>query len=107
SAVERNAISVVRPLKFWPNSWNWGRRLNEAICRFTVQRAVRRLGFRSPLLWINDQSTSHLVGKLKESAVTYDITDHWTCLTQSAGARARVVEADMELCRRADTVIVC
>lgn len=105
--VEQGAIAVIRPLKFWPNSWRWGRKLNEAFHRFMVRRASARLGFQSPLLWINDHAAGHLVGSMGECGVVYDVTDDWTCLTQASAARARVVAQDLELCRRADAVIVC
>ena len=100
-------ITLTRPLKLLPDTLGWGRRLNEALFRAGVARAARRLGMRSPTLWLNPHSAVHMAGKMGESAVIYDITDDWTTLTQSPALAKRTIGQDAALCRRADAVIVC
>lgn len=104
---ERPNITVVRPLKLFPNTFLWGRRVNDALARAQVNRQARRLDLRSPLLWLNPHDAVHMAGKMQETAVLYDITDDWSSLTQSPTARERTRAQDAELCRRADAVIVC
>jgi len=100
-------IVCTRALKFLPNSWVWSRKINEWMQRRHVQSVSRRLGFQHPMLWLNPHSAVHMVGKMGERVVVYDITDDWSELTQSKALRALTVEQDAELCRRADQVIVC
>ena len=100
-------ITLTRPVKLLPNTLTAGRRLNEALFRAHVRGAARRLGLRSPLLWLNPHSAVHMVGRMGESAVIYDITDDWTTLTQSPALARLTAAQDEDLCRRADAVIVC
>jgi glycosyltransferase involved in cell wall biosynthesis len=72
-----------------------------------VRNVSRKLCLRRPVLWLNPHYSVHSVGRMDESAVIYDITDDWTCLSQSAGVARRTVAQDAELCRRADATIVC
>jgi glycosyltransferase involved in cell wall biosynthesis len=67
-------------------------------------------GKRNVLLWLNPQDAVHMVGRMGESRVIYDITDDWTQFThftERKGLLARTIAEDAELCRRADSVIVC
>ena len=100
-------ITIMRPLKLLPNTLGWGRRINEALFRASVRKAARRLGLDDPLLWLNPHSAVHIVGKIGERAVVYDITDDWTTLTQSSALERLTVAQDQELCRLADVIIVC
>jgi len=100
-------VTVTRPLKLFPNSIGWGRRLNELLVRQHVLRLTRQLDIRHPVLWLNPHYALHMAGRLGERAVIYDITDDWTSLTQSPRLRRLVARQDAELCRRADAVIVC
>jgi glycosyltransferase involved in cell wall biosynthesis len=62
------------------------------------------------ILWINDQGAAHMVGRMGEARMIYDITDDWTQFTHFTDRKAlldRTIAADAELCRRADAVIVC
>lgn len=103
----RENILLTSPTKFLPNSITAGRRFNEMLFRRHVKQAIDRLGFNNPLLWLNAHSAVHLVGRLDECGVIYDITDDWTTLTQSARLAELTRVQDRELCRRADAVIVC
>ena len=65
---------------------------------------------RSVVLWLNPQDAVHMVGRMGESRVIYDITDDWTQFTHFTQRKAlleRTMAEDAELCRRADAVIVC
>lgn len=100
-------IFFFRPIKWWPNTLRAGRKANElAFCR-QVRAAARRLEFTTPLLWINAHSASHMVGKIGECGVVYDITDDWTSANQPPAARQLIIEQDAALCRLADATIVC
>lgn len=100
-------VTLTRPAKLLPNTLAAGRRFNEKLFRDHVKRAARRLGMRSPVLWLNPHSAVHMAGRMGEKAVVYDITDDWTTLTQSPALARRTAEQDAALCRRADAVIVC
>jgi glycosyltransferase involved in cell wall biosynthesis len=100
-------ITVMHPLEFAPTSVPAGRKLNEQMARAQVRRMARRLNFQSPLLWLNPHSAVHMVGHVGERAVVYDITDDWISLRQSPAMIRLTRSQDMELCRRADAVIVC
>jgi len=100
-------IHVTRPLKFLPNTIPAMRRINEAMYRSHTLRVARQLGFHRPILWLNPHYAVHMVGKMGEDRVVYDITDDWITLTQSEALTRLIVEQDRELCRVADAVIVC
>lgn len=100
-------ITITHPPKWFPNTFAVGRMLNEALFRRHVKKAAVALDIEQPLLWLNPHSAGHLVGKVGESAVIYDITDDWTNLTQSPWLTDLIREQDKNLCRAADAVIVC
>jgi hypothetical protein len=100
-------ITITRSPKLLPNSVSCGRWINNLMFRRHVRNVSRKLGLRRPVLWLNPHYSVHSVGRMNESAVIYDITDDWTCLSQSAGVARRTVAQDAELCRRADATIVC
>lgn len=100
-------ITITRPLKLLPNTLGWGRRFNERLFRAHVRDSARRLGMKSPLLWLNPHSAVHMVGRMDESCVVYDVTDDWTQFKQSPEMERLTIAQDNALCRRADAVIVC
>jgi len=61
----------------------------------------------APILWLNAHYAVHMVGKLGEALVVYDVTDDWTRLSQPAVAQRLTTEQDSQLCGRADIVLVC
>ena len=79
----RDNIIVTAAVKLFPNTLTIGRRLNELLLLRHVRAQMKRYQITAPLLWINDHAAVHLVGRLGESGVVYDITDDWTTLTQS------------------------
>jgi len=100
-------ITLLRPLKLFPNTLRWGRKANEALFRRQVRQAARALGIQRPTLWLNPHSAVHMSGRMGEARVVYDITDDWSSLTQSSALLKLTIAQDAELCRRADAVIVC
>ncbi len=84
-----------------------GRRLNEAAARAHITKIARQAGLRDPLLWLNPNDAGHLVGRLNERGVVYDITDDWELAESGEARRAQVAALDRALCRRADLTIVC
>ena len=105
---EFSGLAVLNPLKLFPNSLPGCRTLNLALLRFQILQAARRVGLRSPLLWINDHCAAPLAGRLGERAVVYDITDDWTLMPANVeNERRRIREMDAALCHRADLVVVC
>ena len=100
-------ITVLRPLKLFPNTLRWGRLANEALFRRQVRRAAAALGLKRPTLWLNPHSAVHMAGCMGEARVIYDVTDDWSSLTQSPALLKLTVAQDAALCKRADAVIVC
>ena len=100
-------ITLLNPLKFFPNTLAWGRRMNEALARTQIKKTARALEMDRPLLWLNPHSAVHMAGRMGERAVIYDITDDWISLTQKDWLRRLTAAQDADLCRRADAVIVC
>jgi teichuronic acid biosynthesis glycosyltransferase TuaH len=100
-------ITVIKPLKLLPDSLLPCRWINQWLYRRAIRREARKLGLVGPTLWVNPYSAGHLIGKLGERRVVYDITDDWELADVSAARRATIHRLDRELCRRADLVVVC
>jgi teichuronic acid biosynthesis glycosyltransferase TuaH len=100
-------ITITHPPKLLPDSLAWGRWINQALFRRHVRQTARELGLRQALLWLNAHQSVHSVGQFHESAVIYDITDDWTCSSQSPASVKRTIAQDAQLCRLADATIVC
>ena len=101
-------LTMFSPLKLLPNSIASARRFNARMLRHQLRKVSSEIGFKSPLLWINDHFAAHLCGHLGERGVVYDVTDDWTVMPSTGAAeRARIIQADRELCERADLVLVC
>ena len=101
-------LTIFSPLKLFPNSIASARHLNARMLRRQLRKLTSEIGFKSPLLWINDHFAAHLCGHLGERGVVYDVTDDWTVMPSTGSAeRARIIRADRELCERADLVVVC
>lgn len=100
-------ITATRAVKWFPNTVSWMRKLNEWMMRRHIRRIARRLGFKSPALWINAHGAVHMVERFGEDRVIYDVTDDWSAFPEAPAAAALTRAQDRELCQRADTVIVC
>ena len=104
---ETRNVTVVRPVKLMPNSLAVGRWFNAWLARRHVRRCVRRLGLRSPVLWLNDHNAVHMVGKLREHGVIYDVTDDWIEFAPTPRQRRLAQYQDARLCAVAGAVITC
>lgn len=101
-------ITVTHPVKLFPDSWSFGRKINEWMARFQIRRLARRLGMKDAILWLNPLSSLHMARRMGEHGVIYDITDDWTLQPSlSPSERRYAEEQDRALCERADAVIVC
>ncbi len=107
SPPEYPAIFVLKPTKWLPNTLSVGKTFNRWLERRQIRKAAQKLGMNHPLLWLNPEGAVHMVGKMGESGVVYDITDDWTSAEQPEWERRRVIADDAELCRRADLTVVC
>ncbi|MEM9882369.1 MAG: glycosyltransferase [Planctomycetota bacterium] len=101
------SVRVMRPVKVMPRSSTTGRRVNARLLRKQVQRALRRLGWVRPRLWINDHDTWALAAAGDWERVVYDVTDDWARGFDDGPTRRRIEAADRQLCGIADDVIVC
>jgi len=99
-------LTFTRSVKLLPNSLRLGRYLNQLLLRQHIRRQVRRRAISSPLLWLNAHWAGPLVGTLDERSVVYDITDDWALASDQEGV-ALLRQQDLDLCRRADLVVVC
>lgn len=105
---EFGGLTILNPIKLFPNSVSACRAANLQVLRLQIRAASRKAGLRAPLLWINDHCAEPLVGRLRERAVVYDITDDWTLMTATPEEeRQRIRHADRRLCEKADLVVVC
>ncbi|GAA4161082.1 hypothetical protein GCM10022286_18130 [Gryllotalpicola daejeonensis] len=78
----------------------------DAALRAQLRAAVRRLGWTSPVLWINDPLWAQLVTTSGWPSL-YDMTDDWVEASRSGRENARLREADELLLRTAGEVVVC
>ena len=69
-------------------------------------RAVRRLGFDRPVLWVNDPSRAALLARV-DWPLVYDITDDWLAADRPAREIARLTANERLLMSRAEAVLVC
>lgn len=100
-------ITVTRPWRIGPETYDWGLRWNERLYRKHLRRWVRKLCLRDPVLWINSHGAHFLPNHIAHAGLIYDITDDWTTSSQTEIDRRRTIAADAALCRRADATIVC
>lgn len=96
-------LHLLTPTKWLP------RAVGEAADRMlqaTVTRAVRRLGWRHPLLWINDPMWASMA-EATGWPTLYDMTDDWVEADRTGRVSARLRVADAQLTASADVVTVC
>ena len=99
-------IFLFNPVKWLPSSLPLGQRINRWMERRQLRSAARRAGLRNPVLWLNPHYALHLVGRMGESLVVYDIGDDWSQIKQAQWVRKQTIAEDAALCRRADVLIV-
>lgn len=71
-----------------------------------VRRAVRRVGFAQPTLWVNDSTYAPLAQETGWPTL-YDVTDDWLLTRASPRELARRQRLEEEMLRIADEVVVC
>ncbi|MFN3866104.1 MAG: glycosyltransferase [Demequina sp.] len=96
-------LHALEPTKWLPRALGgWADR---ALDRATA-RAVRRLGWDSAAVWINDPRRAGLVAMLKSPSI-YDVTDDWVLAERGARESSLLSRTDAELCASATEVVVC
>jgi glycosyltransferase involved in cell wall biosynthesis len=80
------------------------RSFNRKFLCWQVKRAMRRLGFKSPINWVFNPAAGVIAGELGEESLIYYCVDEYTAFTGVASNSLAELEA--QLLRRADLVIV-
>ncbi|GAA6527715.1 glycosyltransferase [Intrasporangium sp. DVR] len=101
--VEPGRLWLYEPAKWFPRRLH--RRVDRHLAAGTV-RAVRRLGFGSPLLWVNDPDGAAVLEATGWPAL-YDVTDDWLLADRDAAETSRRARAEALLLARARVVVVC
>ena len=78
----------------------------DGLLRAELRSAVRRLRWRSGMLWINDPAAARLVGRPGWPAL-YDITDDWVEAARGAREHDRIERSDTYLLAFCEEVVVC
>ena len=79
-------------------------RTNWNIERTFLRGAMKRLGFRNPILWMFAYNANPLIGKLGESLSIYFCNDAFSLLVDSKALQQRVSALEQELLREVDVV---
>ncbi len=72
----------------------------------TIARATRRIGFTSPVLWLNDPGLAVLMDSTGWPTL-YDITDDWLSADRPQRELDRLARGEAALLRRAAAVVAC
>jgi glycosyltransferase involved in cell wall biosynthesis/GT2 family glycosyltransferase len=96
-------ILCFQPVKTWPRVLG---PLADRSLRRQVRAAARRVGFRRPVLWINDAAYAAMADEPGWPTV-YDITDDWLEASTSPRAHRRLARWEARLFADADQVVVC
>lgn len=99
-------VFVFTPVKIFPHTLSLGRLANQAMTRAQVRAAAAQIGLCDPLLYINPYYAAHMVGRMGESAVVYDVGEDWSHIEPRPWLRRQMTAEDDLLTRRADAVIV-
>ena len=79
-------------------------RTNWNIERTFLRRALKRLGFRNPVLWMFAYNAKPLIGKLGESLSLYFCNDAFSLLVDSKTLQHRVAALEQDLLQEVDIV---
>ncbi|GAA3664696.1 glycosyltransferase [Microbacterium marinilacus] len=96
-------LRLLEPVKSLPRAVG---PLADRILHDQVRRAVDRLGWRDPILWVNDPRWWGLAARTGWDTV-YDITDDWTRADRAPREHARLVAGDEALLALSARVVVC
>lgn len=103
SGIDAGRLWLLQPTKWLP------RRVDPRADRrwaATVCRAVTRLGWRAPRLWVNDLTGMALLDATTWPAL-YDVTDDWLLADRGTREHDRLVALERSLLADADEVVVC
>ncbi|NNC11860.1 glycosyltransferase [Planctomonas sp. JC2975] len=78
----------------------------DALLVRSVRRAVKKLGWTSGVLWVNDPRAAALL-EVIGWPVLYDVTDDWVLADRGNREHARIVAGDGLLLERSEAVVVC
>ncbi|MBF8297231.1 MAG: UDP-glycosyl transferase/glycogen phosphorylase [Bacteroidetes bacterium] len=79
-------------------------RTNWNLERSFLRQAMKRLGFRDPILWIFAYNASPLIGKLGESLSLYFCNDAFSLLVDSKSLQQRIASLEREVMGKVDLV---
>lgn len=79
-------------------------RTNWNLERSFLRQAMKRLGFRDPLLWIFAYNASPLIGKMGESLSLYFCNDAFSLLVSSKSLQQRIASLEQEVMGKVDLV---
>ena len=79
-------------------------RTNWNLERSFLRQAMKRLGFRDPLLWIFAYNASPLIGKMGESLSLYFCNDAFSLLVDSKSLQQRIASLEQEVMAKVDIV---
>ncbi len=79
-------------------------RTNWNLERSFLRQAMKRLGFRDPLLWIFAYNASPLIGKMGESLSLYFCNDAFNLLVDSKSLQQRIASLEQEVMGKVDLV---
>jgi glycosyltransferase involved in cell wall biosynthesis len=100
-------IAVTTALRAFPERYQWGLGANEWITRRHVRKVAASLRIHDPVLWLNPHTAVHMLGRMGERAVIYDITDDWEEMNQSPSAKEVTKAQDARFGAEANAIIVC
>lgn len=95
-------LRAIQPTKYGPRALGPAA---QSRMRAQVLRAVAALGWKRPVLWINDPLWSSLLDLGWPSL--YDITDDWAAADRPRRVHERIVRAERVLLDGVDAVVVC
>lgn len=96
-------LILLEPVKWLPRAV--GPSADRLLVR-SVRRAVTKLGWTTPTLWINDPRWAHL-SIATGWPTLYDITDDWLAADRDAREHARLVNGERVLMDHSREVVVC
>jgi teichuronic acid biosynthesis glycosyltransferase TuaH len=96
-------LTLFSPIKPLPRRVG---RLADVALRRQVLRTIRRLGFSSPALWINDVTYAPLISETGWPSL-YDVTDDWLLADAPSSETKRLRRLDEIALRTANEVVVC
>jgi glycosyltransferase involved in cell wall biosynthesis len=104
SKTVETGIHVFAPLAIPFHGSAAARWINRKALRWSIQRACRKLGFRSPITWSFVPASAEVAGCLGESAVVYHCVDENTGFTGTDKEAIRALE--QQLMEKSDCVFV-